>query len=226
MLVTETLQHKQVVRRYELGLLFRGDLPAAADKFLPVLESALTTMAGLTGSQASAFARVRELARLKQKARKALRENCAAINRIATVVALETPGFDDKFQMPVNGDEKLLAAGRSFVEDAAPLSAVFIKHALPADFLEVLKADIQGFEQAVRNLIDGVYARDAVTATIDAAMKKAIAASKGLDAIVRNTLRDDFTKLDQWDRASEFGRAKPKTKAEAAAAPQAPPPSA
>ena len=49
MLVTETLQHKQLVRRYELGLLFRGDLPAAADTFLPALASALTTVAGLTG---------------------------------------------------------------------------------------------------------------------------------------------------------------------------------
>jgi hypothetical protein len=182
-------------------------------------------VAGLTGSQASALAKVREFARLKQKARKALREDCAAIHRIATVVALEIPGFDDKFQMPVIGDEKLLAAGRSFVEDAAPVSAVFIKHALPADFLEVFKTDIQGFEQAVRNHADGVHACDAVTATIDAAMKKAVAASKGLDAIVRNTLRGDFSKLDQWNRASEFGKAKPK-RDEPAPTPQAPPPSA
>jgi hypothetical protein len=66
---------------------------------------------------------------------------------------------------------------------------------------------------------------DGVQSRLDAAMKKAVAASKGLDAIVRNTLRGDFSKLDQWNRSSEFGKAKPK-RDEPAPTPQAPPPSA
>ena len=58
-----------------------------------------------------------------------------------------------------------------------------------------------------------------------AALRRTGALATGLDAIVRNTLRDDFAKLDQWDRASEFGKAKPK-RDEPAPTPQAPPPSA
>jgi hypothetical protein len=224
MLVTETLQYKRLVRQYDLGLLYRPNLPLIAHTFLSGLGSALATLANLTGTQASIFGKARELARLKRKAREALRSACAAINRIAIAVAVETPGFDDKFEMPVVGDEKLLTAGRSFAEDAAPNSAVFITHALPASFIEDLKTDVQNFEQAIKNSSDGDHACDAVMNTIDATMDQAVAAAKRLDALVRNTFRDDSTKLDEWDRASELGRSKSKpAEGETKPAAQSPP---
>ena len=204
-MITETIQYKQLVRMRGLAQTYRSELPAPARQALTTLTSELGNLATLAGSQASAEGKEQELKRAKGTARAELTTELAAIHRIARVIAMETPGFDDKFRMPRRGDEKLLAAARSFAENAEPASAIFVKHALPADFIKALSTTIENFEEAGNNYAEAGRASAAIAMDIQTTLQRALAASKLLDAIVRNTFRNDPMKLAEWDRACQSG---------------------
>jgi hypothetical protein len=204
-MITETIQYKQLVRMRSLAQQYGNQVPKPGRQALESLTSELNNLGILAGSEACALGKKRESSGVKEKARAELRADIAAIYRIAAAIALETPGFADKFQTAKLGDQKLLAAGRSNAEAAAPLSDVFVKHALAADFIKVLNANIRNFEEAVNNYAQALRATEAVAGEIEATTQKAVAASKLLDAIVRNTLRDDPAKLAEWARACHSG---------------------
>jgi hypothetical protein len=189
-----------------LGLHYHVLLPPVAAGFVLALATALDEVAKLAGTQKAVAGRLRDLARAKQQARETLRTDMLAIHRIATALAIETPGFDVKFQMPLKGDARLLAAARSFAELAAPLSEVFTKLALPDRFLDDLNAHIQDFEHTTTQYVDGSHACDAVSSAIQKAIANANVASTHLDAIARNTLTSDPPKLEAWEQVCVYGR--------------------
>src|SRR5437868_6278460 len=111
----------------DFGLANKDRFPAGtpAAKTLPVLTSTVSNLKELTAAQTSIENRLRELLRLKMEARSAVSNDIEFLYHTARAIASETPGFDEKFQMSVKGDPRLLNAARSAVKDAAALSAAF-----------------------------------------------------------------------------------------------------
>jgi hypothetical protein len=122
----------------------------------------------------------------------ALREHLEAITRTARAMALDMPGVDDKFRPPRgSGDQRLIETARQFAHDAAPLANEFVKHAIPANFLDDLDSDIKALEEAIKVRESGQGTHVAARASINAAMEAALAAVRRLDAIVPNTVGNE-----------------------------------
>ena len=168
----ETLEYKRLVRMSEVGATLVGRLPALAGSLLVMITSTVSALAKLAASQASAIGRVSEMARGKAIARAAVKSDVEAIYRTAAVVALENPGFDERFRKGLKGDQKLLTAARAAAEDAAPLAAAFINHAMPPDFLDALNAHIGNFERAAQDYAAATRACDSATMEIERQWRK------------------------------------------------------
>jgi hypothetical protein len=117
-------------------------------------------------------------------------------------------------------DQKLLNAARAFAADLEPLSAFFIGHELPADFLSDLNTDIVNMEAAMNHQANAVGDHVAAGAAIDESIEQGMQAVRVLDAIVRNRHANDPAKIAEWASASHVERAPRRSR------PAAPPPPA
>ena len=167
-----------------------------ASKAVPAVIAAVKNLKTLTASQGSLENRLWELARAKSEARTGLREEVEFLYHTASAIAAETPGFDDRFQMWLLGDSKLLNAARSAVQDAAPL----------AEFLESLSASIRKFEEARQERAKAQNGPGAGPEAAPGEPRQALAAGRRFDAIMRNTFRNDPITLEAWKRACRVPR--------------------
>lgn len=217
----ELNQFKKLGRMCDFSLAnrdrFEAGTPAA--EALPMMTSTIGNLKELTASQASSENRLRELSRLKAAARSTLNAVVESIYHTASGIAAETPGFDDKFQMSLKGDPKLLNAARSALRDAASSPGAFVNHAMPPDFLVRLEASIQNFERARQDYETQKAACSAGAAALKLSMEKALAAARRFDAIIRNTFREDSVTLDAWKRICRIPRV-PRTKSSEEPSPQ------
>ena len=186
------------------------------------LTTIITELDGHASAEASGIGSERQGTSTRAQARRALREDLEAISRTARAMAGEVSGIDDKFRMPAAGnDQRLLTAARAFATDAAPLSAQFIAHELPADFLADLNADIVALETAIDNQSSGTGDHVAASAAIDDAIDRGVDTVRKLDAIVKNKYTNNSAVLAEWISASHTERA-PRRRASGSS--QAPPP--
>jgi hypothetical protein len=198
-------------RRYEMLVRVRDFGVAQADVFPPptlggksfaAVSAAVTALSDHAATQVSGRGSAREGTASKAVAREALRDDLEAIVRTARAMALDTAGVDDRFRLPRgNGDQSILHAARAFARDAAPLTATFLQHDMPEDFLEDLQRDIDEFEDAIRDHEAGKDTHVAARAGIETAIDTGLDAVRRLDAIVPNRLRNDSKTLTLWERA-------------------------
>ncbi len=175
----------------------------------------VTKLAGAASSEASGRGSARQGTTTRASAREELRADLEAIRRTARAMADEVPGLADKFRIPRgNSDQELLAAARAFLADATPLSAQFIAHELPADFLQDLQDDIAALEAAISGQASGVGDHVAAGAEINATIEAGDIAKRKLDAIVRNKYANNPGVLAEWISASHTERS-PRHKAKA-----------
>lgn len=134
------------------------------------------------------------------------------MNRAANAFEEEIPGTDQMFRLPRNrSEENLLAAARSFLEDATPLQTQFIEYGLDATFLNDLQTYIAQIEAAGQRGDSSGEQRAASTAGLTDAAARGMKNSRRADAIVRIKFADDPQKLAAWTVASHLERApKPK----------------
>ena len=215
-------------RRYEMLVRVRDFLGTRTASFPPATMGGqlFAALAGIVEeldthatAQMSSHSAAMQSTTTKATARAALREDLEAIARTARVMALDTPGLEDRFRLPRNNnDQMLLSAARAFAADALPLKAQFIQHELPANFLEDLNADIADFEQAISNQGINTESQVAATEAIDSAIERGLTTVRKLHAVVRNKFADDAATLAAWLSASHVERP-PRTKK-----PEPPPP--
>ena len=189
---------------------FAPKSPAATA--VPGVTAAVQTLKTLTASQGSLENRLRELSRAKSEARTGLQEEVEFLYHTAEAIAAERPGFNDRFQMLLKGDPKLINAARSAVQDAAPLAATFIENAMPAKFLESLRASIRKFEEARQEQAKVKTARSLGRKALLESLRQALAAGRRFDGIMRNTFRNDRITLEAWKRACRVPRRSRKPK--------------
>ncbi|MDT7542285.1 MAG: hypothetical protein QOE33_2189 [Acidobacteriota bacterium] len=145
---------------------------------------------------------------LLSAARESLREDLTALHKTAHAAARTAPGLAEKFQLPGRmRDQELLARARNFAQEAEPFKQEFLRRGMQTDFFAHLAADITAFEQLIDGRAKEEGARVAATAAIDGAIERGMEAVRELDAVVRNTFRDDAGVLAEWTSASHVERA-------------------
>jgi hypothetical protein len=158
------------------------------------------TEAGTT--QTSGLSSVQRATAERLAAREALRESMQAVARTARVMAIDTPGLENKFRLPRSGsDPALLLTARAFATDALPLKADFLRHEMHESFIEDFKEDIADLERAMGQQNTGRGAHVSATASVETAAERGMNAVRKLDAIVRNKFRDDPAALAAWESA-------------------------
>ena len=163
----------------------------------------------LAAAQESNSRGAREGTTNKSETRTDLTEEMEAVSDTARAMSLDTPGLEDKFRMPRGRptDVELLSVARAFAADALPLKDEFIRYGLPADFLARLNAAIAAFEQAIDKQQTSRRSQVASTAGLPEAVERGVNKVRQLNAVVRNTFRDDPVKLAEWESASHTQRA-------------------
>jgi hypothetical protein len=213
----ETRRHEMLTRVRDFGTAQAESFPSKSlgGEQFAIVKAAVVELEQHAAAQTSGTGTARQASASRAAARAALREDLQAITRTARAMALDVPGLESKFRLPRSGsDPALVNTARAFLADAAPLKDEFIRHELPADFLDDLAADIAAFEHAINTQHTGTDAHIAATAAIDNALERGLKAVQRLDAIVRNKFRDDPAALAAWTSASHVARA-PKHKASA-----------
>lgn len=208
--------NNQFTRRFEMLTRVRDFCTTHAASFpenslggqqSAAVSAAVEELSQEAATQSSGISSVQQATVSKAGAREALRESMQAISRTARVMALDTPGLENKFRLPRSGsDRRLLSTARAFAADALPLKAEFIRHELPATFIEDLRADIADLERAIGDQNTGRGTHVTATATIEEAVERAMNAVRRLDAIVRNKFRDDPATLAAWESARHVER--------------------
>ena len=158
---------------------------------------------GHTTDQSTGLGAAQSMAATKSVLREDLREMILALNRTARGLAFETPGLENKFRLPRgSSDQLLLNAARAFAADAAPLKQAFLKHELPADFIERLNQLITDFEKVSTEKTTAVGTHVAAKISIDDTVARGLQATRQLDIIIRNKFNGDPATLANWTRAS------------------------
>lgn len=137
-----------------------------------------------------------------------LREEMEAISQTARSMAVGMSGLEDKFRMPYASvsDVDLLNTARAFATNALPLKDEFLRHGLPADFLDKLNAAIEAFAQAIDKQQRSKRERASATEGLGDAVERGVNKVRQLDAVVRNRMRDNRVALSEWESASHVER--------------------
>lgn len=179
-----------------------------ATQLFATLAGAITKLDTNASKHVSSRGTVLQGTATRGEARDVLRERMDAIRRTARVMAQEIPGLEDKFRIPpVGNDQLLLTAARSFLTDATPLSAQFIAHELPADFLQKLTDAISALEAAMSEQSSGTGNAAAARAVIEETIDQGMDTKRKLDAIMKNKYANNAAVLAEWESASHIERA-------------------
>ncbi len=199
------------MRVSEFGVAKTAQFPAPTlgGRLLADLNVVRAELDAQAARQSSGRSSAKQGTTTRQEAREDLREDLEAISRTARAMSEDVPGLEDKFRRPHvrSSDQALLAAARAIAADAVPFKQTFIDYGLPSDFLEDLSADIAAFETAINAQESGRRGHVTATAAIDEIIERGMKIVRRLDAIVRNTFRDDPASLAAWLSARHVERA-------------------
>ncbi len=136
---------------------------------------------------------------VKKAAKEALSQHLLKIRKTAKLMALNRPGADSGFQPPASySDAAVRTAARTFLKEAAPLSAVFVEYGLPSTFLQDLQSALDAFAERVDSRSTRKVRMFDARHTIRTAIEDGNAALRMLDVIVANVLANDRKALDRW----------------------------
>lgn len=126
---------------------------------------------------------------------------------MATTMAYEINGFEEKFRMVRNRSAlNLISAGRAFAADAADYQADFIKYGLEANFITELTAATDALEAAYGETDESTQERIGKNAAFVPLIKDGTEKVKRLDPIVKIKYRNDAAALSAWIYASHVER--------------------
>ncbi|MDX6696216.1 MAG: hypothetical protein QOF02_3819 [Blastocatellia bacterium] len=211
----DTRRQDSFLRGEEFGHLNAARFPAGSyvSQLFAQLTHIIVNLRAAADRQSSNMRAAQQGTTSKASLRDEILLDLRAIARTARALALTMPGLEDRFRLPHNLKEQaLLSVARTFMADAAPLKAEFIRLGLPADFLEDLNTDINAYEAALTRQTQGTEEHVAATAAIEDLIEDGIRIMRELDVLMRNLLADDPATLAQWLSASRVERAPKRAK--------------
>ncbi len=129
------------------------------------------------------------------------------MNRTSRVLAVDSPGLENKFRMPLAFPEQdLLNAARTFLANATPLETEFIREEMPSDFLEQLSTAIDDFKSAINDANRTKDSKVSAHEAQDDDLSDAVGLLRKLDVVVRNKFAHDREMLAEWTSASHIER--------------------
>lgn len=135
--------------------------------------------------------------------RKNLLATLLALNRTARVLALDEPGVENKFPQPRGlSDQAFLALARAYAHDALPLKDKFIRHEMPANFVEDLNTKIAAFALAITQKEAAVGSHRTAKVEIDRKINLGLRTVRQLEAVLRNKFQANEPILREWERAT------------------------
>ncbi|HEX8000832.1 MAG TPA: hypothetical protein VF528_20795 [Pyrinomonadaceae bacterium] len=176
-------------------------------------KAATTEVEQQAAKQAAAHLSWQEATEQKNAAINSLLAEMRAINLTARSIDKQLPGIADKFRMPRNSDQNVLNYARAFIQEATAIPTEFTNRGLPASFLTDMQARIDAVEAGESSQANALAEKAAATANIAAALKRERDIMRELNAVVRNTFRNDPGLLAAWKSASHIEKA-PKRKKE------------
>lgn len=202
---TATRRYEMLKRVRDFGLAQSAAFPDGSfgRELFTTITQIVSKLDSQSANQSSGQGEAHSVTETKAAIRTNLREILRAISRTAQVIAFGTPGLENKFRSPQgSGDQTLLSAARAFAADAVPLKAAFLKHEMPADFIERLNQLINDFERVSTEKATAVTSHVTAKITIDEAIASGLQAVQTLDAVIRNKFNGDPATLANWTRAS------------------------
>ena len=121
------------------------------------------------------------------------------ISRIARDV-FGVSGMDRAFRLPrnVRVNQPLIAAARAMAEAAEKEKDVFLRHGLPQDFVEQLKAGTSALDDTRTAKTETARRRVTATASVQDQLKRGRKAVRLLDAVLATRLKKDPELLAAW----------------------------
>ncbi|MBI1760977.1 MAG: hypothetical protein HYR56_06015 [Acidobacteria bacterium] len=200
-----TKRYEMLKRTRDFGIAQTTAFPEGSfgKELLATVAQVIAELDNHSTSQSSGKGAAQSITATKAALREDLRELILAINRTARVLAFETPGLENQFRLPRGtNDQALLNAARAFAADAAPLKAAFLKHEMPADFIERLTQLIADFEKVSTEKASAVGAHVPAKIAMDETVARGLQAVRQLDVVIRNKFNGDPAMLANWTRAS------------------------
>lgn len=207
-------------RRYEMFLRVRDFFAARAADFpsdsvamtiftpLPAIIDQIAEIAGEQLSTRGAYAQAIEI---KGDARDILSVRLRDISDLATTLAYEINGLEEKFRMPRNrSDQNLIAAGRAFAADALPFKEEFVALGMNGTFINDLTAATDAFEQSLAPANTTGQEKAGKTAAIAPLIDGGMVIVRRLTPIVRQKYRNSAAGLAAWETARHVERTLPK----------------
>lgn len=202
--------YEMLLRVRDYGVQYTASFPIGTrgHELFADLSSIVTEIEQLAAAQQSNSRSAREGTTQRGEARTELREQMEAISDTARSMALDTTGLEDKFRMPRGrpADLELLSTARAFATDALQLTEQFINYGMPADFLDRLNAAIETLEQAIDSQQRSRRSQVSATSGLDETVERGVNKVRQLDAIVRNTFRNQPAQLSEWETARHTER--------------------
>lgn len=207
-------------RRYEMFLKVRdffaahaADFPAAsiaATIFAPLI-GIIDQLAQIAGEQISTRGTYSQTIEVKGDARDILFVMLQDISDLATTLAYEINGLEEKFRLPRNRrDQNLIAAGRAFAADAAAFEDEFIGYGLSPTFIADLTAATDAFEQSLIPANIAGQEKTGKTAAAAPLVDAGMIIVRRLTPVVRKKYRNDAGNLAAWEFARHVERTQPK----------------
>ncbi|HEX7316422.1 MAG TPA: hypothetical protein VF297_21140 [Pyrinomonadaceae bacterium] len=166
------------------------------------LRKAVEDMTEAATTQTSGLSSVQRATAERMTAREVLRQRLQAMVRTARVMAIDTPGLENKFRLPrSSSDQALLQAARAFVADAVPLKDEFLRHGMDGSFIEDFKEEIADLERAMGQQNTGRGTHVSATVSVESMAERGMNAVRRIDAFIHNTCGDDKATLAAWKSA-------------------------
>lgn len=213
----ENRQLEMLARVRDFGVTRTGDFPAGTlgQELFTTLAQVVTKLEAQATRQTTQRNEAKKSTASKAAARTSLLATLAALQRTARVLAMSEPGLENSFQLPRKvTDQRLLTAARAMAGKAAGLTAEFIRHELPADFLTKLQGQITALEETITDRTDARSAQVTATVSIGQAIEEGVVTVQRLDALLRNKYAAEPEVLAAWETARRVMR--PRTAAAAA----------
>jgi hypothetical protein len=196
------------VRQFGLTHPSNFDTGSRGRELLDVVDTSVEDMEALSATQAQHARAAKEKTTQKNVADETMRADMEAMSRTARSMARQTPGLEDKFQLPKSSRvQDWLATARAFAADAEPLKDEFIRRGMLPAFLDNFKAHISEVEETVDGWAQKSAARVSATVAVGKVAEQGREAVRELDVVVRNVFPGDDAVLAEWESASHVERA-------------------
>ena len=207
----ENRQWEMFGRVREFGAARAADFPAGTlgQELFGALAQLMSNLEGHATSQTSQRNEAKKSTASKTASRAALLASLTALQRTARVLALEQPGLEKSFRVPVRmTDTMLLTTARSMAAQAAPLNAAFTRHELPAGFLTTLQTQITAMEDVIVQRSEARSAQVTATASIGQAIEQGSTLIQRLEVLTRNKYAQEPQTLAAWETARRVTKAR------------------